>query len=253
MNEDVVDTLESLDSPASEAGSQGSGPPLIIAVFDVDRTLVPATTTERIFIRYLLRKRALGPGAVFRTLWFIARQLLHTSPFESIRRQRAYLAGQDYRKMRSLAVSCFESDIKPRVAMPGLRALQEHKRQGHSTVLLSGSLDFLLEPLCEYVGADHMIAARMEVVHGKLTGRIIGDYPYGSYKAAIMRHYVEEHGLDFSQSFCYADHHSDHEVLRLFGNPVVVNPKARMREIATREGWQVRDFVNTPSDSQPQR
>ena len=30
-------------------------PSVVAAVFDVDRTLVPITTTERIFIRYLLR------------------------------------------------------------------------------------------------------------------------------------------------------------------------------------------------------
>ncbi len=109
-------------------------------------------------------------------------------------------------------------------------------------VLLSGSLDFLLEPMREYVGADHLIAARMEVADGKLTGRIVGDFPYGSYKARLIRHFAREHGLDFSQSFAYADHHTDHEVLRLFGNPVVINPRAKMLEIARREGWRVKEF-----------
>lgn len=215
---------------------------MVAAVFDVDRTLVPVTTTERIFIRYLLRKRVLGPRAVLQTIWFILKNLRHTSPFETIRRQRAYLAGQPIEKMDRLARRCFETDIKPRLSQAGLEAIKEHQAQGHVIVLLSGSLDFLLAPLKELVGADHLIAANMEVKNGKLTGRIIGHYPYGSYKAAIIRHFATEHGLDFSRSYAYADHHTDHEVLRLFANPVVVNPKAKMQEIAQREGWPVKRF-----------
>src|SRR5688572_21469408 len=74
-----------LTPQSSVPGPQTSS--LVVAVFDVDRTLVPVTTTERIFIRYLLRKRVLGLGAVARTLLFMAKSLRKTSPFEAIRRE----------------------------------------------------------------------------------------------------------------------------------------------------------------------
>jgi HAD superfamily hydrolase (TIGR01490 family) len=231
-------TNSALRTPQSESRPST----LVAAVFDVDRTLVPVTTTERIFIRYLLRNRYLGPTAIARTTFYILKQLPKTSPFETIRRQRVYLVGQPYDKMREAARRCFETDIKPRLSRVGLEAIREHKEQGHTIVLLSGSLDFLLEPLKEYVGADHLIAAHMEVKDGKLTGKIVGDFPYGSYKAILIKHFAEEHGVDFSQSYAYADHHTDHEVLRLFGNPVVINPRPKMQELASREGWPVKDF-----------
>jgi HAD superfamily hydrolase (TIGR01490 family) len=235
--------MNNQDVSRETKGDAASRAVMTAAVFDVDRTLVPVTTTERIFIRYLLRKRVLGVGAVVRTGLFVLRNMTKASPFEAIRRQRAYLAGQDYEKMKALARRCFESDIRPRLSPAGLEAVRGHREQGHSVVLLSGSLDFLLEPLKEYLGADHLIAAQMEVVGGKLTGRIVGRHPYGSYKAELIRHFAEEHGVDFSKSYAYADHHSDHEVLKLFGSPVVVNPKAKMKEIAEREGWDVREFI----------
>src|SRR5438045_848672 len=197
-----------MDNPQSAIPNSQS---LVAAVFDVDRTLVPVTTTERIFIRYLFRKRVLGPAAIAHTVLFILRQIPRTSPFETIRRQRAYLVGQPYDMMSCLASRCFETDIKPRLSKAGLEAIKEHKAQGHTIVLLSGSLDFLLEPLKEYVGAGHLIAAHMEVVDGKLTGKIVGDFPYGSHKAILIKHFAQEHGLDFSQSYAYADHHTDHE------------------------------------------
>jgi HAD superfamily hydrolase (TIGR01490 family) len=141
-----------------------------------------------------------------------------------------------------MARNCFETDIKPRISRAGLKAIEKHKQQGHEVVLLSGSLDFLLMPFKEFVGADHLISANMEVLNGKLTGRIVGQYPYGGLKATLMQHFASEHGLDFTRSFAYADHHSDHEVLRLFGNPIVINPRKRMQEIAEKEGWEVRNF-----------
>ncbi len=217
-------------------------PTLVAAVFDVDRTLVPGTTTERIFIRYLLRHRVLGLRGFASTYVAILKNLPRMTPYETIRRQRAYLAGQPYEKMRSLARRCFETDIKPRISRSGIEAIQEHKRRGEIVVLLSGSLDFLLEPLQEYVGADHVISAHPEVANGKLTGRLVGNNPYGSYKAALIRHFAQEHGLDFSHSYAYADHHTDHEVLSLFGNPVVINARPKMQEIARREGWTMKEF-----------
>jgi HAD superfamily hydrolase (TIGR01490 family) len=217
---------------------------LVAAVFDVDRTLVPVTTTERLFIRYLLRTHVIGWSVTVKTALFVLGSIARRriTPFEAIRRQRAYLRGLSYSKMQAVAQQCFDSEIKPRLSQAGLDAIEQHKAQGHMIVLLSGSLDFLLRPLEKYVGADHLIAARMEVVNGRLTGRIDGDFPYGSHKAAFIQHFSEEHGLDFSQSYAYADHHTDHALLSLFGNPVVINPKPKMLEIARRKGWPVKEF-----------
>src|SRR5437870_8224936 len=101
--------MEPNSPPAGSWASPKSGyaPLLIAAVFDVDRTLLPITTTERIFIRYLLKRRVIGLRAVMYTVAFMARRLPMASPFAAIRKQRAYLAGQPYDKMRRLALDCF--------------------------------------------------------------------------------------------------------------------------------------------------
>lgn len=243
MADDRINTQNKAVSQNSELKTQNSKLKIVAAVFDVDRTLVPVTTTERIFIRYLLRHRVLRLTAVVQTTLFVLRSMPRISPFEAIRRQRAYLAGQPYEKMRRMARACFETDIAPLISKAGIEAVEEHKARGEMVVLLSGSLDFLLEPLKEHLGAHHLIAARMEVREGRLTGRIVGNFPYGSHKAVLIRHFAEEHGLDFSRSYAYADHHTDHEVLSLFGNPIVINAKPKMQEIARQEGWTMKDFT----------
>ena len=217
-------------------------PALVAAVFDVDRTLVPDTTTERIFIRYLLRRRVIGPWQLAQLGWYLLRALPKMDPMEAVRRNRIYMAGLPVRRLVALAEQCFAEDIKPRISAAGIAAIREHKEQGHVTVLLSGSLDFLLRPMQAYVGADHLICTHLEERNGRFTGRIEGPWPYGPTKAVLIRHFAEEHGVAFPDSYAYADHHSDVEVLSLFGRPVVINAKAKMAALARERQWEMREF-----------
>jgi HAD superfamily hydrolase (TIGR01490 family) len=227
-----------LQSPPSRPATSTT----IAAVFDVDRTLIPGTTTERMFIRYLVRKRVLSLGTGLRTGLYLLRALPRMNPMEAIRQRRVYLAGQREAPIVALARRCYVEEIRPLISPAGREALQEHKAQGHITVLLSGSLDFLLTPLQEDLGADHLIATHMEVKNGRFTGAIAGPWPYGDTKALLINHFAQEHGVDFTASYAYADHHSDEAVLALFGNPVVINPRGKMQQIAAGRRWPTRQF-----------
>ncbi|MGI8589324.1 MAG: HAD family hydrolase [Chloroflexia bacterium] len=217
-------------------------PAVIAAVFDVDRTLLPGTTTERLFIRYLFGKRVLGLGTLARTAGYLLRALPRMSALEAIRRNRVYLAGRPVARVKPMAVRCYEEVIRPLMSEAGRAAVREHREQGHLTVLLSGSLDFLLEPLQRDLGADHLISTHLEEVGGRFTGRIEGLWPYGDTKAVLVRHFAEAHGVHLAASYAYADHPSDESVLALVGNPTVINPRPKMQQIAERRRWPTKTF-----------
>ncbi|HLI52250.1 MAG TPA: HAD-IB family phosphatase, partial [Thermomicrobiaceae bacterium] len=143
---------------------------MIAAVFDVDRTLLPETTAERLFLRFLIEQRALGARAALETVRF---SLLHgwPNPVREVRRHRPYLRGQLSLAMAEMGNRCFEQVIQPRLAAAGIERLREHHARGHRTVLLSGSLPFVLQPLAAAVGADDTICSRMEERNGRLLGR----------------------------------------------------------------------------------
>jgi len=225
-----------------QARPEAATPTAIAAVFDVDRTLVPGTTTERMFIRYLFRQRVLGLGTLLRTGLYLARRLPRMSPMAAIRARRVYLAGQPSGPIKALAARCYQDEIRAIVSAAGRAAVREHQEQGHLTVLLSGSLDFLLEHLQRDLGADHLIATHMAERGGRFTGRIAGPWPYGPTKALLIHHFAQQHGVSFQASYAYADHHSDEQVLALFGNPVVINPRPKMQQIAAGRQWPTREF-----------
>lgn len=214
---------------------------MIAAVFDVDRTLLPGTTAERIFIRYLLRERLLGARAAAETLRFLLlRSWPH--PLRSLRAQRPWLSGQRVQTMVELGARCFEESIRPRLARRGIERVRYHLEAGHQTILLSGSLPFVLEPMAQMLGVNHLICSEPAVRGDRLTGRLAGLHPYGQAKALLIRRFAEETQINLRQSFCYADHHTDEGVLRLFGHPVCINPNDRLRQIAQRFGWPVEEF-----------
>lgn len=214
---------------------------MIAAVFDVDRTLLPGTTAERLFLRYLIRERVLGARAAIETLRFAAVRG-GADPVRAIREHRPYFRGQRAVGMKELGRRCFQEVIQPRLASRGIERVRDHIEAGHRTILLSGSVPFVLQPMAHELGVDDLICSRIDIADGRLTGRLVGLHPYGAAKAALIRRFAEKERVDLDASFCYADHHSDEGILRLFGHPVCINPTDRLRGIAQRLGWPVEEF-----------
>lgn len=246
-NRAVVEATEIPVVPQGESPASAIG-----AIFDVDRTLLPGTTAERLFLRYLWEQRELGVREALLTAGFTLRHLRPTPSriAQGIRRHRPYLRGKDLAEMQQLGADCFARDIRPRLALRGIETVATHRAQGHTTVMLSGSLWFLLQPMAEFLGINHVIATRLAVkaagVPGrgpKLTTRLEGLHPYGRAKALLIQRFADERNLDLTRSYAYADHYTDAEMLALVGNPICVNPDDRLRKEAERRGWQIEAFV----------
>jgi putative phosphoserine phosphatase/1-acylglycerol-3-phosphate O-acyltransferase len=214
---------------------------MIAAVFDVDRTLLPDTTAERLFLSYLVKERAVGARALFETLRFMAVKG-RTNPVMATRRHRPYLRGARVELITDLGARCFEEKIRPRISRRGVERVQHHLRDGHQPVLLSGSIPQVIRPLADALGVEHVICSNLEARRDRFTGRLIGPHPYGGGKVLLIQRFANEFKIELQRSFCYADHHSDEPVLSLFGHPVCINPNERLRLIAQRLGWPIEEF-----------
>lgn len=214
---------------------------MIAAVFDLDRTLLPETTAERLFIQHLIRNRVLGLSAGLETAGFILRNGIRDA-IQGIRADRPYLVGLHEAVLRLHGRRCVRDLIRPSLSPRGLEYVEWHRAMGHHLVLLSGSLPYVVEPLAEDPGFDHIICSRPESCRQRLVGRLKGLHPYGEAKATLIERYAGYHNLDLTRSYCYADHHTDAIMLQLFGNPVCVNPSEKLRRVAAKSGWRFESF-----------
>lgn len=216
---------------------------MIAAIFDVDRTLLPDTTAERLFMRYLLAQRELGVLDLLRTAWFVLRRLpTDSDALHQVRRHRPYLQGKEIARLDQLGRACFAEIIRPRLARLGIARVAEHHASGHHTILLSGSLPYLLAPMAEMLGVDRVIGSTMATRGNLLLGKLEGLHPYGRDKLHLVEAYAIANDLALPESFAYADHHSDEHLLQSVGHPVAVNPSPRLRDIAARRGWPVEQW-----------
>jgi len=128
-----------------------------------------------------------------------------------------------------------------RKAVPeDLRAkIMSLKQAGCRIVLLSGSLQVLVEQLKERLEAEILIGNDLDVADGRLTGRKAGIFPYGEKKLDALFERLDPEGIDWSNSWALADRISDLPVFELVGHPVAVHADRRLRRLARKRGWEV--------------
>jgi HAD superfamily hydrolase (TIGR01490 family) len=207
----------------------------VVAIFDVDQTLVQGHT-ERLFFRCLMRQ---GLLSVSQALAYLGQ--LACRPQDRFQDKR-YLEGLEVEAVVRLARRCYQEDIAPRVSPAALGCVLEHQDRGHAIALLSGSLALLLEPLQEKVGANWLIATELQRQHGRFTGEIAGLHPRGPNKLWLLQELSRTHGFDLCLAYAYGDHIQDSHLFRSIGHPVAVNPSWRLKLEAHKQRWPIRYF-----------
>lgn len=207
----------------------------VVAIFDVDQTLVQGYT-ERLFFRYLVRQGLLTVPRALAYLGRVARR-----PQQRFQ-DKSYLEGLPVEEVVRLARRCYQEDIAPRVGAAARACVLEHQSQGHAIVLLSGSLSVLLAPLQEELKADWLIATELQRQNNCFTGVIAGLHPRGPNKLWLLQELSRAHGFDLSQAYAYGDHIQDSYLFRSIGHPVAVNPSWCLKLKARKHRWPIRYF-----------
>jgi fatty acyl-CoA reductase len=215
----------------------------VAAIFDVDGTIVASNVVSH----YAWLKLQELPRAL-RPLWMVA--LMGRVPYYWLldKLSRAHFNRAFYKNYKgwkparahALGMQSFYGYVLERLYPEAIAALREHKSAGHRIVLLSGTLDFLLEPFKDL--ADDVLTARLEEENGVYTGELSGAPVAGEARARMLASFARRRNVDLSRSYAYADSISDLPMLEAVGIPVVVNPDARLRAAARDRGWQIKHW-----------
>jgi HAD superfamily hydrolase (TIGR01490 family) len=147
--------------------------------------------------------------------------------------------GMSQDRLLLLADDAFDTVMK-RSLYPAARDLvAKCKAEGQEVVLVSGALDFLMTRLAKHLGADHVIANRLEIKDGFATGRLLRPVVAGPEKARLIRDHATANGHDLNDCFAYSDSYSDVPMLSVVGHPAAVNPDRKLERLAHTYGWPV--------------
>ena len=218
-----------------------TGGPEVLAVFDLDGTLVSSTVVES----YLWLRLSSAPRSrVPRELASLARhapgwlRAERSDRGRLIREVYTRYAGADPGQLAKLVDEEVGDQLLSRVSSAGLRRLRAHRAAGHRTVLLTGAVDLLVRPLLPLF--DEVVAAKLAVGDdGLCTGRLAAPPLVGEARAAWLRFTAPRIDATLRSSFGYADSLSDLPMLQSVGQPVAVNPDLPLGRYAARHRWPV--------------
>lgn len=134
-----------------------------------------------------------------------------------------------------------EEDVMPNLRHDVVTLMEEHQREGHRVILLSGTFQPLLQLIGRRLGVEDVVGTRLAVRDGRYTGAIVPPVCMAEGKARRLQSFIDEcdEEIDLSASYAYADGPIDLPALELVGHPAAVYPDPRLATIAEERGWPI--------------
>ena len=215
----------------------------VVAIFDLEGTVLESNLVKQYLMLWgntVPRKRVAHDLANFT---FSLRKYLKAE-----RRDRGEFIRTFMRRYRGFKVGEIQEEVRggfgkamlKRALPDALARVQEHRAAGHRTILVTGTIDLMVEPFLPYF--DEVVAGRMHEKDGVLTGFLADPPLVDEARAAWLRLYADQNDFDLAGSYGYGDSHADLVWLQLLGNPHAVNPDIHLYRHAQEKHWNVLDW-----------
>ncbi len=188
-----------------------------LIVLDVDSTLVQGEVIE------LLAEHA---GCADRVAAITERAMAGELDFAAALRERVAL-------LEGLPATVFD-DVRERLELtPGARTLvRTLRRLGFVLAIVSGGFSQVTDDLAQRLGLDYARANTLEVVDGRLTGRLTGPIVDRAGKAAALEEFARLAGVPLNQTVAVGDGANDLDMLNRAGLGIAFNAKPVVRAAA---------------------
>jgi phosphoserine phosphatase len=188
-----------------------------MVVMDMDSTLIRIEVIDEL-------ARAAGVGE--KVAKITERAMLGEMDYdESLRQRVALLAGMDVKVLDQIA-----NDLPLTEGAETL--IRVLKRLGYRTAVISGGFSRAAEALKRRLGIDYAFSNNLEVVDGKLTGKVSGPIVNAQRKAELLELIAQHEGVLLDQVIAVGDGANDALMLEKAGLGIAFRAKPKLREAA---------------------
>jgi phosphoserine phosphatase len=188
-----------------------------LIVMDVDSTLIQGEVIE------MLADHA---GCLHKVAEVTEAAMRGELDFEQSLRERVAL-------LEGLDASALDRVYESILLAPGARTMvRTLKRLGYRFAIVSGGFTQITDRIAEDLGIDFAAANELEVVDGKLTGRIVGPVVDRAGKAAALRGFAAEVGVSTASTIAIGDGANDLDMLSAAGLGIAFNAKPVVQQAA---------------------
>ncbi|MXG89222.1 HAD family hydrolase [Nocardioides flavescens] len=215
------------------------------AFFDLDKTIIAKSSTLA-FSRPFQAGGLINRRAVLRTAYAQFVYLVGGADHDQMEKMRLFMsqlvAGWDVATVRDIVADTLHNVVDPLVYDEAVSLIEEHHAAGRDVVIVSASGTEVVEPIGAMLGADLVVATRLQERDGRYTGEI-DVYVYAEEKARAIEELAAERGYDLERCYAYSDSITDVPMLEAVGHPFAVNPDRELRRTARARGWPVLVFT----------
>jgi HAD superfamily hydrolase (TIGR01490 family) len=214
----------------------------VAAIFDLEGTVVKSNLVQQYWWFWAgMPPKRWGLDA-FNFFWSVPKYIRaeRRDRGEFIRTFMRRYEGFKVSDMQRLAGGSVGRKLMRRALPEALAQVKAHRDAGHRTILVTGTIDLVVQPLVQYF--DEVVTAGMHQRDGKLTGYLADPPLVDEARAAWLRLYASRNNIDLEGSYGYGDSHADVAWLQLVGNANAVNPDLQLYRYAQEKRWNVLDW-----------
>ncbi|MET0283903.1 MAG: HAD-IB family hydrolase [Polyangiales bacterium] len=216
----------------------------VAAFFDLDRTLIRENSGKLYAYNEYRAGRMSAWQLTKSAYWLLLHHYALLDVEDAYGKAAMHWRGVPGSEVAKLADQWFTRDVDARLTPGGKRALAEHRANGHLTVLLSNTSQYIAAAAARTWQLDAWLANTIPCdAQGNILGSMGSPLCIGPGKVHKAEAFAMEHEVDLAASYFYGDSVTDAPMLERVGHPRVVNPDLGLAKIARERGWPVLDFT----------
>jgi HAD superfamily hydrolase (TIGR01490 family) len=211
---------------------------LKFSVFDLDRTLLSKNSSFE-FCKYLYKKRVFSFFYVIQSVIYSIRHKYFGLTLEQLHYKvfKKLLRGINIQTLSRHVYSFVESEIERMVYLPAMERLRRAQHEGHFTMILSNSPNFLVSAIARKLQVDDWRSSEYKVDKDQRLCQI-SLILHGEAKAFWVRTVSHRLGILKREITAYSDSYLDLPFLQSAGVAVVVNPDSKLKQISKKKSWE---------------
>jgi phosphoserine phosphatase len=188
-----------------------------MVAFDMDSTLIQAEVIDE-----LASEAGVGEKVAAITELAMQGELDFS---ESFSRRLALLEGLDEAVLEKVAA-------RLELTQGAEHLISTLKKIGYKTAIISGGFRYFGKHLQQKLGIDYVFANELEIVDGKVTGRVAGTVVDAERKASILRELAAKEQISLEQVIAVGDGANDLPMLSIAGLGIAFNAKPLVKKSA---------------------
>lgn len=188
-----------------------------LVCFDMDSTLIEAEVIDE-----LAKAHGVGEQVAEITEQAMRGELDFN---ESFAKRMALLEGLDEAVLEKIAANLSITEGAEHL-------LKTLNQLGYKTAILSGGFNYFGRYLQQKLGIDYVYANELEIVNGKVTGRVVGTVVNGARKAELLKELAAKEQISLEQVIAVGDGANDLPMLSIAGLGIAFRAKPLVKASA---------------------